>query len=77
MSFGWTIRIMGFVMLPLVIFATFAVQLPKVPVTLVEEGSTATNKRKSAASKKKADFSVLKNKIYLLFVVGVLFFNFG
>jgi len=63
LSFGWTVRVCAFMMLPLLLIACFTIQLPKLP-----EGAVKPPKQKP-------DLSVAKKPI--LFVLGAaLFMNY-
>ncbi|KAK3946110.1 major facilitator superfamily transporter [Diplogelasinospora grovesii] len=81
-SFGWTVRIVGFTMIPLLAFACLTVVEPKKPIEQESEKTTpeATSDSSAdlqppaavAAEKTKTDFSVLRNKAYILLIVGLV-----
>jgi predicted MFS family arabinose efflux permease len=68
LSFGWTLRAIGFIMIPAAAAATVLVVMPKANT---EPLSIATK------TKKKADLSILRKPVYLVFVAGTFFFNMG
>ena len=79
-SFGWTVRIVGFVMLPPVALATLLVRPPVAANGKAEDsiekaatGSSADDKKK--LGKKKTDLSIAKNRTYILFVIGAAIYN--
>jgi predicted MFS family arabinose efflux permease len=66
LSFGWTVRIAAFIMLPFLMVACFTIKLPK-----SEEKEKGQGKEK----KEKPDFSVVK-KPMLLLLATALFMNY-
>ena len=77
MSFGWTMRVNGFIMLPICTVATLAIRAPKVSAAPVDEAKEVTTTDAAAPGKKKADLSILKKPVYLVFVAGTTIFNLG
>ncbi|EXJ67043.1 uncharacterized protein A1O5_09689 [Cladophialophora psammophila CBS 110553] len=72
-SFGWTIRIVAFTMLPLVVITCVTV-LP--PATQKPSGgATLPSARKDNA--KKTDLSILKNRVFLTFCGGIGLYYLG
>lgn len=66
-SFGWTMRIVGFTMMPLLATAVALIQDQKTPT----ESNTATSEGQSQQKKKKKpDLSILKNATFLFLMVG-------
>lgn len=78
-SFGWTMRIVGFIMIPLAIFASLTIRLPvsKEQQKTDQEIASDTKTENTPKPKKKMDLSVVKNPVYIAFVVGVTIFNLG
>ena len=81
-NFGWTLRIVGFVMLVPVTLATVLVRPPVVSSSAprdiadppVKPGdSSATNDK--PVTKKKVDLSIARNPTYIFFVLGAAVFN--
>ena len=75
-SFGWTMRIVGFIMIPLIVIATLTVLPPKSSSTSVaneKEGQVIEEKK----PKQKTDLSILKKPAYIAFVLGITIFNLG
>ncbi|TEA20215.1 Leporins efflux protein lepC [Colletotrichum sidae] len=80
--YGWTMRAVAFAMIPLLIVAV--VTVVDAPATSAaqahavdgneKDGSTSTEE---VASEKKADFSILKNKTYILLCSGLALGYFG
>ena len=88
-SFGWTMRIVGFTMLPLLLFACLTVREPVAhlhPPQPVQppsdpEASSSNDEKpdrqvQASASngkkiRRKADYSILRNKTYLLLCIGL------
>ena len=74
-SFGWTVRILAFTMLPLVVISCVTVLPPKeTKPTSSEEDSTSSPTEKA---KKKTDLSLLKNRTFLTFCAGLGIFYLG
>jgi MFS family permease len=71
-SFGWTMRIMGFMMMPLVAFAVLAVRLPKAKVVPISEDGTGAPTK--PAKKKKTDLSFVKSPTFILFAIGLIIY---
>lgn len=76
-SFSWTMRINGFIMIPLAAVATFTIRAPKRPSVPPEEAKETPAPGENASAKKKADLSILGKPAYLVFVGGTTIFNLG
>lgn len=86
MSFGWTMRINGFIMIPLAIVVVIFVRRPS---TIPDKATMKSDVEKTAAAKetapsqekpqekKKADLSILKKPVFIFFVGGTSIFNLG
>ena len=82
-SFGWTVRIIGFVMLLPLTLATLLVRPPVVEAdapktsigTPVASEDPTPNPEVRPATKKKLDFSVARDPTYVCFVIGVAIYN--
>ena len=82
-SFGWTLRTVGFVMIVPVTLATLLIRPPIVktvaPKTVIEAEKAVTQDDPSfqpqKPKKKKLDFSIAKNPTYILFVLGAAVYN--
>ena len=74
MSFGWSVRVVGFTMIPLAILSTSLVRAPEKPV---EEKTMETEANHSVENqtKKKSDLSVLRKPAFIFTVIGVSIFN--
>ena len=66
-SFGWTMRILGFTMLPLLLIAIATIRNPR---PSAQESSSGTVPQ-AKSRKHKTDFSVLKNPAFLLTCGGL------
>jgi Na+/melibiose symporter-like transporter len=71
LSFGWTLRVIAFIMIPVTALAVCLVVTPKADAEHAET-STVT-----AKTEKKADLSILRKPIYLVFVIANFFLNMG
>lgn len=74
-SFGWTMRIVAFIMLPLAIITCVTVLPPAGTRQKNEEAATPDAKDKP--KKKKADLSIIKNRVFQTFCVGIGLFYLG
>lgn len=71
-SFGWTMRIVGFVMMPALATAVAFIQDQKTP----PEAKTATSEdQPQQKKKKKPDLSILKNPTFLFLMVGYAIYS--
>ena len=72
-SFGWTLRIVGFAMLFSVTLATLLVRDPArdAPKASAESGE----KQAQPSQKRKMDLSIIKSPPYILFVIGAAIYN--
>ncbi|OLN86531.1 Riboflavin transporter MCH5-like protein 16, partial [Colletotrichum chlorophyti] len=85
LSFGWTMRAIAFTMIPLLAIACFTVvdtPASKAPITSSEPTSDATEKGSESSSgeaqaEKQADFSILRNKAFILLCGGLAIGYFG
>jgi MFS family permease len=75
MSFGWTIRIVAFTMLPLVIITCATVRAPTAEKPHSEEAPIPDSK--GTATKKKTDLSIVKNRVFQTFCAGIGLFYLG
>lgn len=75
LTFGWTVRIIGFTMTPLVLFACIVVQTPK--STAVEKDKVGARTNEAPKPRKKTDLSILKNKIYWTYCLGIGIYYLG
>ncbi|KIY02594.1 uncharacterized protein Z520_01059 [Fonsecaea multimorphosa CBS 102226] len=73
-SFGWTMRAVAFTMLPLVVI-TCATVLPPVTKEPTTEGDLQSAGKKD--TKKKTDLSILKNRVFLTFCLGIGLYYLG
>lgn len=73
-SFGWTIRIVTFTMLPLVVITCATVRAPAEEKPKEEESAKSDIKDKP---KKKIDLSVVKNRVFQTFCAGIGLFYLG
>ena len=69
-SFGWTMRILGFVMMPLLALATVLIQDKKDSNKAKELDKHIGSQQPQKKKKKKPDLSIAKDPTYLLFVAG-------
>ncbi len=82
-NFGWTLRIVGFVMIVPATLAVVLVRPPSdhvvSPKTVIEAEKAVTPGEASPHSpkpeKKKLDFSIAKNPTYIIFVMGAAVYN--
>lgn len=78
-SFGWTLRAIGFIMIVPTTLATLLIRPPLDQTSNaqanVEKASQTTDVNASAPKSKKLDFSIVRNPTYILFVIGVVIFN--
>lgn len=65
LGFGWTIRILVFIMLPLLAVSCLLVRLPPKVI------SVSSNKSRPPAAKPKANFGILKNPAFILCCTGI------
>ncbi|KAH0835328.1 MFS monocarboxylate transporter [Fonsecaea pedrosoi] len=72
-SFGWTIRIIAFTMLPLVAVTCITVRSPASEKTSSEENVPAAQEKQS----KKTDLSILKSRVFLTFCLGIGIYYLG
>lgn len=74
-GFGWTMRIVGFIMLPLLIVAcSTVVEAPRANADPVDEengGDQTPQEEKPVVTKKKADLSIVKKPAFLLLCLGL------
>jgi MFS family permease len=73
-SFAWTIRIVGFAMMPLMAIACLTVRSPAVKHSDDEEGAAGKHGEKKDV---KAGLAVLKNAKFLTYCLGSFIFFFG
>ncbi|THZ24484.1 MFS monocarboxylate transporter [Aureobasidium pullulans] len=71
LGFGWTIRVVAFIMLPLLAISCLLVRVPV--VALVQHDVN----NKASTAKPKADFSIVKNPAFLLCCAGLAIANLG
>ncbi|ROW07020.1 hypothetical protein VPNG_06643 [Cytospora leucostoma] len=75
LGFGWTMRIVGFIMLPLLIVACLTVvEAPRANVDPVDEENGADQKPQEdepVVTNKKADLSIVKKPTFLLLCLGL------
>ncbi|KAH0170532.1 MFS general substrate transporter, partial [Aureobasidium melanogenum] len=72
LGFGWTIRIIAFIMLPLLTMSCLLVRNPAVIQSSANEKDQAP-----AAAKPKADLSIIKNPAFILCCAGMAITNLG
>ncbi|OAP58958.1 hypothetical protein AYL99_06255 [Fonsecaea erecta] len=72
-SFGWTMRIVAFTMLPLVVITCATVLPPAAEKPKTEENSPAPSKKEP----KKTDLSIVKNRVFLTFCLGIGIYYLG
>jgi MFS family permease len=77
LSFGWTIRILAFTMIPLVIVACSFVLPPKVVKADHEEGRETTKEDEEEKTKKKVDLSSIKDPKFGTFAAGIGIYYLG
>ena len=68
-SFGWTMRILGFVMIPLLAVATLLIQDKKGLIKVVDPDKHIESQQ-SQKKMKRPDLSIAKDPTYILFVAG-------
>ncbi|EXJ59622.1 hypothetical protein A1O7_03768 [Cladophialophora yegresii CBS 114405] len=73
-SFGWTIRIVAFTMLPLVVITCATVRPPAAKKPEEEEAATSCT---TDRPKKKTDLSIVKNRVFQTFCAGIGLFYLG
>ena len=73
-SFGWTIRIVAFTMLPLVVITCATV---RVPVERKPKKEKSTEPDLKEKPKKKTDLSIVKNRVFQTFCAGIGLFYLG
>lgn len=66
LSFGWTLRIIGFIMIPLLLVAILTVRLPEKAKGKEDDTAIANQ----AGGKQKLDISIIKNTNFLLLCAG-------
>lgn len=71
LSFGWTVRIVAFTMLPLVAIACATIRPPAADKSKNEENSATLSDQSNEKKKKKTDLSILRNRTYLTFTTGL------
>ncbi|KAH0278586.1 MFS general substrate transporter, partial [Aureobasidium melanogenum] len=71
LGFGWTIRIIAFIMLPLLTLSCLLIRSPAVIQSSLDE------KDRTPAVKPKADLSIIKNPAFILCCAGMAIANFG
>ena len=76
-SFGSTVRIVGYTMIPIGLLSTTLVRLPeKEEVKSAEDLEISSDPGdKQQKPKKKADFSVIRKPAFIMMVAGVMIFN--
>jgi predicted MFS family arabinose efflux permease len=74
LSFGWTVRAVGFIMIVPTTLATLLTRPPLQPAASAESNADSAN-AKPSPPEKKLNFSILRNPTYVLFVVGAVVFN--
>lgn len=83
LSFGWTMRINGFIMLPLAIIVVLTVRRPgsiqpQQPKTSGYDAMTSDRPpSRETVEKPKRDLSVLKTPLFASLALGAVLFNFG
>jgi hypothetical protein len=91
LSFGWTMRINGFIAIPLAIIVTVCVRRPNsaplvkkakaesAPETaaVAQENKTLEEEEAEKQAKRKAGLAVLKRPVFILFASGAAIFNLG
>ena len=75
LSFDWTIRIVGFIMLPLHLLVVLTVRYPEEPQLQTEEGNAGPDKQK--LTKAKPDRSGIKTPPFILLCLGLFVTNLG
>ncbi|CAD0100290.1 unnamed protein product [Aureobasidium mustum] len=70
LGFGWTIRIIAFIMLPLLGLSCFLVRIPAAI-------QTSNEKDRAPAAKPKADLSIIRNPAFILCCAGMAIANLG
>jgi MFS family permease len=78
LSFGWTVRTVGFIMIVPTALATLLTRPPLEQAASVEpssEKNADSTTAKPSAPKEKLNFSILRNPTYVLFVIGAVVFN--
>jgi MFS family permease len=75
-SFGWTIRIVAFTMLPLVVI-TCATVHPPAPEKPKEEEAATSGTTDKQQKRKKTDLSIVKNRVFQTFCAGIGLFYLG
>ncbi|KAL4941999.1 hypothetical protein BDV06DRAFT_235715 [Aspergillus oleicola] len=73
-GFGWTMRIVGFIMIPLLAAGCFFCRPPKPPVT---DAESFTPQQPEKPSQRRPDFSILKKPEMQLMALGYFFICFG
>ena len=74
-SFGSTVRIVGYVMIPVGVLSTMLVRLPKTEAAAKSPEDGVASSPVIKPPKKKTDFSVIRKPAFILVVVGVMIFN--
>ncbi|KIX07654.1 uncharacterized protein Z518_02307 [Rhinocladiella mackenziei CBS 650.93] len=75
-GFSWTIRIVTFTMLPLVVISCATVLPPAKNKATNEEGASTTAGEKDQ-TKKKTDLSIIKNPVFITFCTGLGIYYLG
>lgn len=87
MSFAWTMRVNGFIAIPLAIVVTLSVRRPSnMPLTKKSPSGPSTAEQGSKTSdqgnletqdKRKSGLAILKRPVFILFAAGASIFNLG
>ncbi|EER28670.1 Major Facilitator Superfamily protein [Coccidioides posadasii C735 delta SOWgp] len=76
-SFGWSLRIAGFVMIPVCLLITLAIRVPSKRNDARQADNANRGANNGPSKEKKADISTVKNPTFILLCIGLSVATFG